>query len=72
MTPGFDGDGKIEILGRDAQILYSINFSTELLKGEPPLPVDELSMLLILPLIDQAQRIHVITPEGETYFELKE
>ena len=72
LTPGFDGDGKIEILGRDAQILYSINFSTELLKGEPPLPVDELSILLILPLIDQAQRIHVITPEGETYFELKE
>jgi hypothetical protein len=52
-------------------VLYSGAFGVNFLQGEPPKAVDQLIKILMLPAIDQAVRVHLLTPQGETTYDLQ-
>ena len=70
LTPSSEGDSYIQLLDANRQILYSLNFQPTFLRGEPPKPVDELTLLFVLPKIEEAESILVMTPTGEVSHEL--
>jgi hypothetical protein len=60
------GENKIQILDKMDEVIYEQTFHVEFLSGDPPQPVDEITQIFVLPVIESAKTIVIITPQGET------
>jgi hypothetical protein len=64
------GDNKIQILDASNHVVYEQVFNVEYLRGDPPQPADEITQILVLPVIDGAHTLVVTTPQGETHHDI--
>jgi len=60
------GQNKIQILDANSQVIYEQSFQVEFMRGDPPQPVDSITQIIVLPNIDNAHTLVIITPQGET------
>jgi hypothetical protein len=71
ITPFDQGDYRLEILSPTGDVLFSGAFEVDFLQGDPPRAVEKLTTILIVPDIDQAVRIRLKAPQGETTYDLE-
>lgn len=64
------GENKIQILDSYSQVAYEQSFQVEFMHGDPPQPVDEITQIFVLPVIDGAHTLVIVTPQGQTRYEI--
>lgn len=67
------GANHLRIEAADGSILYQQPFDAVFLRySHPPVDLDHLDMLVVVPNLDGARRIVVVTPQGEASYELSD
>jgi hypothetical protein len=64
-----DGNGSLKILDQQHNVLYENKFLVVFTNGEPPKIVDQLTLILVMPAIENAYSVEIITPQGETSYD---
>jgi len=64
------GEYRIELVNRDGIVLFFQYFSVIFLEGSPPQPVDEKTVMFVLPLIDGAAKVVIYTPDGQVNYDI--
>lgn len=64
------GESKIILLNRDSEALYILSFHTQFLAPDLGETLNEVEKVFILPEITGGETIQVVTPQGETRYEL--
>jgi hypothetical protein len=63
------GEYAARILDTHDQLLYTLPFQVQFLSGEPPSPVDEILLILVLPAPQGATTLQITTPNGEITYD---
>jgi len=69
LTPSQSGDSSIYILDRSGNQRYELSFQPHFVMGEPQQSVDDITLIFVLPDIEGADRINLVTPQGETSYD---
>jgi len=69
LTVTVPGENRIQIQDANGTLLYEQTFQSDFISGEPPRPVDEITLIFVLPVIEGAQTLLIITPNGEARYE---
>lgn len=64
------GEDRIEILDSNGQVLYSDSFLIEFLDGDPPRPVDSKTVIFVLPSMENAVEVSIITSNGKVKYDI--
>lgn len=63
------GESRVQILDANGGLLYEQTFHPQFVIGDPPRDVDEIVFIFVLPVIQEARTLIVITPQGEARYE---
>jgi hypothetical protein len=65
LTPSQPGDTALEMLDAQEMTLFRQTLQVVFFAGEPPHALDKVTALLVLPSIETATQIRIISPQGE-------
>lgn len=71
ITPFTQGDYQIQLLNAAGDVLFSGSFVVSFVEGDPPRSVEQVTTLLIVPILEDAVQILLKTPQGETTYEIQ-
>ncbi len=71
ITPFAQGDYQIQLLNAAGNALFSGSFAVSFVEGDPPRPVEQVTTLLIVPILENAVQILLKTPQGETTYDIQ-
>ena len=64
------GDNQIQLLNTTGPTLYTQSFQVEFMAGEPAQPVDEKTMIFVLPALEGSTQVIIQTPNGKVSYDL--
>jgi hypothetical protein len=64
------GEDLIEILDPNGQVLYSQFYKIEFLEGDPPRPVDSITVIFVLPAMENALEVVITTSNGRVEYDI--
>jgi len=62
------GENQIEILNKGGQILFVQTFAVDFLRGDPPKPVNNQTVIFMLPFAEGASEIVITTVNGKAIY----
>lgn len=71
ITPFSQGSYQAELLDDAGGVLFTGRFVISFVRGDPPHAVEQVTTILVLPVVEKAVQIRIKAPQGETIYDIQ-